>query len=282
MTSGEVRLGHFGLGIAGLGLLRQWMDPANAPVRTDEVRLVLSVLDDDTWSPVRRPTEHDVVTGYARWATVYDSMDNGLIDIEEPALRELLGGPVEPGASVAVDAACGTGRVSRLLADLGYDVRGVDATPEMLERARAKVPPASFEVGGLEALPFADGTADLTTCCLALTHLADAGPAVAELARVTKPGGRVVISDFHPFAHLTGGAAAFPGDEGEAPFVTSHFHPIGEQLAQFAAAGLSVLRCVEPVVDPALPSMVPPPLLDAARAAFGGAPFAILWELRRA
>ena len=73
----------------------------------------------------------------------------------------------------------------------------------------------------------------------------------------------------------------FPGDDGEAPFVASHYHPVSEQLTGFAAAGLEVVRCAEPIVDPALPSMVPPPLLEAARAAFGGAPFALLWELRR-
>ena len=81
--------------------------------------------------------ERSVQHGYADWSKTYDRPGNPLIHLEETVLLPLLAG-LPPGR--ALDAACGTGRVSARLAAAGHDVLGVDATPAMLERARAKVP----------------------------------------------------------------------------------------------------------------------------------------------
>jgi SAM-dependent methyltransferase len=75
--------------------------------------------------------------GYDRWAPFYDEPGNQLLDIEQPIVREILDSlPV----GVALDAACGTGRHTTYLASLGHRVIGVDTSPEMLARAREKVP----------------------------------------------------------------------------------------------------------------------------------------------
>jgi hypothetical protein len=58
-------------------------------------------------------------------------------------------------------------------------------------------------------------------------------------------------------------------------------HHIGAQLAAFAAAGLVVERCEEPVTDPIIPLLFVEPLRPAATAAFGGLPFALIWSLRK-
>jgi ubiquinone/menaquinone biosynthesis C-methylase UbiE len=80
----------------------------------------------------------------------------------------------------------------------------------MLARARQKAPAADFRVGDLTALPVDTASVDVATCGLALTHLLDPGTAIAELARVVKPGRRVVISDAHPIFVLIQGQALFP------------------------------------------------------------------------
>ena len=59
----------------------------------------------------------------------------------------------------------------------------------MLERARAKVPGASFSLARLDALPLEEASVDLDVCALALTHEADPSPAIKELARVVWLGG---------------------------------------------------------------------------------------------
>ena len=91
----------------------------------------------------------DVASGYARWSQTYDNPGNPLIHLEQPVVWSILDA-VAPGA--ALDAACGTGRHARRLAELGHHVIGVDASPAMLEKARATLPQATFRDGDLSAL----------------------------------------------------------------------------------------------------------------------------------
>lgn len=102
---------------------------------------------------------------------------------------------VPPGT--AVDAACGTGRFSEVLARKGHDVVGVDSSPQMLARARQRLPQARFVLGDLQELPVADGSVDVVVCALALSHLPSLEPAMREFARVLRPNGHLVVSDVH-------------------------------------------------------------------------------------
>ena len=93
-----------------------------------------------------------------------------------------------------LDAACGTGRHAAYLAGAGWEVTGVDASEAMLDRAQARLPDADLRVGELSALPVAEETFTGAVCALALSRLPEIGPAIAELARVLRPGGRLVLS----------------------------------------------------------------------------------------
>ncbi|WP_252975728.1 class I SAM-dependent methyltransferase [Janibacter melonis] len=105
-------------------------------------------------------------------------------------LVELLG----PGARV-LDAGCGTGRMSRHLADRGAVVEGVDLSPGMLEQARAGHPDLPFSLRSLTDLGGEDGRHDGVLCWYSLIHLddTDAVLAVREMARVVRPGGLVLV-----------------------------------------------------------------------------------------
>jgi ubiquinone/menaquinone biosynthesis C-methylase UbiE len=271
---------NFGLGIIGVGLLRGWLDPAVANARLAEIRFVLAMMDADETAMRVRPMPHDTVDGYSAWAANYDKPGNPLIDAEQPVVH----GIVRPlPAGRALDAACGTGRHAAFLASQGWDVVGVDTTPAMLDVARTKLPDAELHVGDLHALPLDDASVDLTVCALALCHIEPLEPAVAELARVTRPGGHVVLSDMHPFFSILGGTAAFrSADEAEFPFVRDHHHSISSWLASFRAAGLEVVDCIEPTFDDHIDTMAPEPLRPAMRQGFRDAPWAIVWHLRRA
>ena len=146
----------------------------------------------------------------------------------------------------ALVAACGTGRHAAHLASLGYDVIGIDATPAMLEIARATSTGVRFEVGKLESIPMDSSSVDLAVCALAQTHLPDPGPAIEELARVVRPGGHVVVSDVHSFAVTLGAHGRLRQMEGGRGFVRNYVHLVSDYLAWFAAAGLRVVRCIEP------------------------------------
>lgn len=154
--------------------------------------------------------------GYAAWAATYDEGANPLITLEEPAVAELLAGAV-PGR--ALDAACGTGRHIPLLVALGHNVVGVDASPEMLALARRRSSEAELRQADLEALPLASGSFDVAVCALALGHVSELGPTVAELARVLRRGGRLVVSVIHPLLSALGGEALFTQPDGGPAFV---------------------------------------------------------------
>ena len=70
---------------------------------------------------------------------------------------------------------------------------GVDFAPEMLARARAKVPGARFEIADALALPFAEDEFDAATVGFGARNFSNLERGIAEMVRVTKPGGRVVI-----------------------------------------------------------------------------------------
>jgi len=103
---------------------------------------------------------------------------------------------VRPGER-ALDAGCGTGIYTRRLAERGARVTGVDTDPEMLAAARIKAPAATLVEADVTELPFADGEFDLGLAVTLLCFVGDPGRTVAELVRVTRPGGRVVLAELN-------------------------------------------------------------------------------------
>lgn len=165
-------------------------------------------LDKGTPPPVLSPWE-----AYRRWAPTYDAPETRLQALEAKTRR---GHPVRVRGARILDVGCGTGRVGRELLRAGAgSVVGLDFVPTMLERARSgpALGGAGWVAGEASLLPFPTGAFDGAVCALMLGHLADPLPALAELARVVRPGGWLIVSDFHPEATLRGWARTFV-DEG--------------------------------------------------------------------
>jgi len=114
--------------------------------------------------------------------------------------RALKRGLADAPSGRALDVGSGTGWVVRELLRRGESVEGCDIAPAVVERLRTELPEVPFmqvELG-IEPVPRGDGTYDLVTALDVLYHVTDDqawGTAVAELARVTRPGGAVVVSD---------------------------------------------------------------------------------------
>ena len=108
---------------------------------------------------------------------------------------------------------------------------------------------------------------------------------MVELARVLRPGGRLVVSDWHPFQVMLGGHATFFDADRRACFVRCYAHTHEAYFAAFTAARLRVMRCLEPSLDETALAMVAGSLLrltpDAFRGALLGLPEAIVWEAVR-
>ena len=109
-------------------------------------------------------------------------------------VRRLLG-PFT-GTEVALDSGCGTGALAIALAAHVGEVVGADTRTEYLEAARAIAPAnVHFVEGDATALPFGYGAFDIAGCLRVLHHVHRPELAVSELARVTRPGGRLFIAD---------------------------------------------------------------------------------------
>src|SRR5262245_32891271 len=99
------------------------------------------------------------------------------------------------------DLGCGTGQVSAVLAPFVARVIAVDASQAMLQAARKRLTlldNVDLRRGELEALPIDDGRLDLATIMLVLHHVPEPARAIAEVARVLKPSGRLVLVDMLP------------------------------------------------------------------------------------
>lgn len=140
-----------------------------------------------------------------RWAGHYDMFVNLLLFGREKSFRQnILRTADIPSGAVVLDVGCGTGTLALMAkTQLGAQgkVYGIDAAPEMIDVARHKATDQNravdFRQGVIESLPFEDSTFDVVLSTLMFHHLPDdlKQRGLAEIFRVLKPGGRLLIVD---------------------------------------------------------------------------------------
>jgi SAM-dependent methyltransferase len=235
---------HYLLGLEGVALLRAFAggyDREFAEARVAEIR---RLLDSPTLSAEGvLAAAVDTVAGYRIWSQTYDDPGNGLFPSEEAFVHDVV--DALP-AGVALDAACGTGRHAAYLADRGHQVIGVDNSPDMLIRARERVPAARFHEAVLDRLPLPDDHVDLAVCALALVHLPDLRPVFTELARVVRPGGHLIVTDVHHETVALGSVPRVRSYTGEPQLIPSYRHRTSDYLDAALPLGFAVKRCAEP------------------------------------
>lgn len=151
---------------------------------------------DATLAARRTRSEAFFATTGAEWDALRATMFGARADLT--AALALL----DPRVTVG-DLGCGTGEMTAALAAHVAHVHAVDASPVMIAAARARVGSAvniTLAEGTLEALPLADGSLDAAMLLFVLHHVADPARALAEVRRVLKPEGRVLIADMRAHA----------------------------------------------------------------------------------
>jgi malonyl-CoA O-methyltransferase len=201
--------------------------------------------------PMLMPAE-----AYALWASSYPAhAHNPVMQAEERAMLGLM--PATLHGQAVLDVGCGSGRyMLHALRRGAARVVGVDLSSPMLARAGVELAAwqaaADIELvqGSLEALPVPDARANLTLCGLVVGHLGDLQRALAELCRVTRPGGTLLCSDVHPIGHALGWLRDFKSD-GRHYAVQHTRHLYSHWHAACAALGLRIEQVLEPMLDPA-------------------------------
>jgi len=197
------------------------------------------------WRRTRPVQTLPVGQAYALWAANYPPhAHNALMQVEQAAVLDLL--PSLSGKSV-LDLACGTGRYSRVAQERGAaQVVGADDSLAMLRAGGGR----ATVLAPMEALPFKSACFDVVICGLATGHLLPnrLRPAIREMGRVLRPGGTLLISDFHPYLFWIGGQRAFTAPDGRRYAVEHHPHLVADYFGALAGAGLALTGLAEPVV----------------------------------
>lgn len=190
----------------------------------------------------------DVRTGYGEWVDTYEDTVEDVMDL---ALLSRLQTPRWDEVGRAVDLGCGTGRTAAWLRDRGVrHIDGVDLTPEMLERARARgahttVTEADVTDTGLETAAY-----DLAIASLIDEHLADLAPFYREAARLVRPGGTCVVVTYHPhFIMTTGMPTHYKTGAGEDVAITTHLHQVSDHINKSRQAGWHLEEMQESLID---------------------------------
>jgi SAM-dependent methyltransferase len=198
---------------------------------------------------------------------------------ERPAMLALAG---DVAGRRILDAGCGSGALLAALRDVGAIVAGFDKSAGMLQVARRRLGgDADLQVAELGSpLPYPADTFDDVTASLVLHYLEDWGSALAELRRVLKPGGRLIVSVNHPFRENL-----WHREVGLEPdyFATYHYvaewtvggqsallrfwtRPLHAMTDAFTAAGFRVSVISEPAVAPDTPrELLPDDIADSRR-----------------
>lgn len=208
--------------------------------------------------------ENQVEAMFDRIAPVYDRMNSVMTAGLHRRWRERAAdvAALAPGDR-ALDVATGTGDLALELAErVGPDgeVIGCDVSERMLELARRKAPAVEFERGNALELPYPDDAFDAATVGFGARNFADLGRGLAEMARVVRPGGRVVVLEittparpplswffslwFDRVVPLLGRAAGDPDAYSYLPSSVRRFPDAARLAALLAASGLAGVRYV--------------------------------------
>jgi SAM-dependent methyltransferase len=194
---------------------------------------------------------------------------------ERPEMIRLAG---DVSGRRVLDAGCGSGPLAAALRARGADVTGFDVSAAMVDLARDRLgEDADLHVADLgEPLPFADAEFDDVVASLVLHYLEDWSGPLAELRRVLKPGGRLILSVNHPVIFPVVypdenyfGVTKYSEDhamDGQTVWLTFWHRPLHAMTDAFTAAGFRIATISEPPPASDTPPEVLPPGLEEGQA----------------
>jgi ubiquinone/menaquinone biosynthesis C-methylase UbiE len=197
-----------------------------------------------------RRRDTDPEAAYNLWAEGYDSQpDNLMLALDEEVFSGLLN-HIDIKNKIIADVGCGTGRHwKKILENEPKKLIGFDISGEMLKKLQQKFPQA--ETHGIinNKLPeLQNESCDCIISTLTIAHIQNAEEAITEWNRVLKPGGGMIITDYHPVALTKGGKRTFTHND-HTVAIKNYVHTL-ENLKKIAGQlSLQVLRSIEKSID---------------------------------
>jgi len=164
--------------------------------------------------------------GYNKWATTYHREDNPIKNLSDEFIKSEL--PDLKGKSV-LDAGCGTGKICMMAVEGGASlVKGIDLSPKMIGEAKKNCPAAEFECADLSKVTLE--LYDVVVCGLVLGHIDALEPVLKKLIDSLRPGGHIILTDFHPYQTARKAKRTFKS--GEKTFEVKHtLHTLDEYFS---------------------------------------------------
>jgi ubiquinone/menaquinone biosynthesis C-methylase UbiE len=197
---------------------------------------------------VSKPENPDVA--YNLWAADYDSQpDNMMLAWDEEIFSGLIN-KMDLKNKIIADIGCGTGRHwKKIFSREPKKLIGLDVSEGMLKMLQQKFPEAeTHHLKNDQLNELEHQSCDIVFSTLTIAHIENAEKALSEWKRVLKPGGEMIITDYHPFALQKGGKRTFSYN-GKTIEVKNYVHSI-QKIKQIARQlDLEVLRFIEKSID---------------------------------
>lgn len=188
--------------------------------------------------------------GYDLWSATYDEEPGNLMIALDEAVFRTLAEPVPVAHRVITDIGCGTGRHwAKLLAMGAQQLIGYDVSAGMLEKLRNKFPDAiARQISDCSLPEQPDQSVDIVISTLALAHMPDVAMALKEWHRILKPGGHILLTDYHPAALEQGATVTFAHHQ-QTVRVQHYIYPLETINALATQLGLQLQDTIVRVID---------------------------------
>ena len=205
-----------------------------------------------SFSP-KKDKETEPPDAYDQWSSAYDSQpDNLMLALDEQVTTDLLEG-ISLQSKIIADIGCGTGRHWEKMRKRNPErIMGYDVSAGMLMILKQKYPEAETFLLTDNHLPgLGNESCDLVISTLTIAHIRDLAEALKEWHRVLKPGGSMVITDYHPAALSKGAKRTFSHHD-QTITIRNYIHPVDKVKEIARQLQLSPLRFIERKIDDAV------------------------------
>ena len=183
--------------------------------------------------------------GYDLWATTYSHESNPIKDLSNKFVESMLSDL--KGKSV-LDAGCGTGHFCMLAQKhQAKQIIGIDFSQVMIDQAKKNCPTAQFYCSDLSTFNLSQEPVDVMICALVIGHIENISPVFTNFSSMLKPGGYLILTDFHPILTLQNAKRTFKNPQTQENIEITHYlHRLEEIKSLLESLGFRIEQIQEP------------------------------------